>query len=216
MALSIKENDVFGKLTVLQKLDLQGKNVMYLVECECGTMKSVQASQLTSGSTKSCGCLLTEKRGSPAEKHGMRYTKEYSIWSGIVTRTQTDNYSTREWYFDKNIGMSSEWRSSFVKFYEDMGPCPEGYSIDRIDPSKGYCKENCRWASRELQSINKSVFKNNTSGTKGVSFNKKDNRWVAYIYYKNKRFHLGSFVSYEDAVAARKVAEEKFWSHIKE
>lgn len=212
----LKKGDRFGKLTVIQRSESRGKNVFYTVSCDCGTVKDLQANQLLSGNTKSCGCLLEAKRGSRRENHGLAKTKEYKIWSSIIKRTSFPHKSTRKWYYDKGIKMSDEWRSSFVKFLEDMGNCPDGYSIDRIDPDGDYCKENCRWASKALQSINKGLYETNTSGKTGVSFIKRDSKWVAYIYVGEHRIHLGTFSSFEEACAARDEAEIKYRSHIKE
>lgn len=210
-----KEGEKIGRLTVLSRAKDVGHNPFWNVICECGNQKAIQASSLRSGSVKSCGCFLAEKFGRIPEKHGMSRTKEHITWCGIVSRTQYANESTREWYFDKGIDMDPVWRMSFTKFYEDMGPCPEGYTIDRIDPSGNYCKENCRWASIELQSINKGIFKNNTSGATGVS-QTKTGSYVAYIYHNYGRVHLGTFKNIEDAINARKQAEEKYWGEINE
>ena len=207
----------FGRLVVLgRSLESPIKDHVFMeVKCDCGVIKTLQAVQLRSGSTNSCGCLLDELIGRTPEKHGMSKTKEHITWCGVVSRTQNAFESTREWYFDKGISMSSEWRQSFTKFYEDMGPCPEGYTIDRIDPSGNYCKENCRWASIELQSINKGIFKNNTSGSTGVSQTKRGS-YISYIYHNYGRIHLGTFENIEDAINARKQAEETYWGDINE
>lgn len=207
----------FGRLVVLERdPSASTKDHIFMkVECDCGVIKSLQATQLRSGSTNSCGCLRDELLGRTPEKHGMSRTKEHNTWCSIKSRTQNPIESTREWYFDKGILMSEEWKMSFTKFYEDMGPCPDGYTIDRIDPAGNYCKENCRWASIELQSINKGIFKNNTSGTTGVSQNK-SGKYVSYIYHDWKRIHLGTFTNIEDAINARKQAEETYWGDINE
>lgn len=210
-----EKGEKFGRLTVIDRAKDVGKNAFWNVVCDCGTNKAIQASSLRSPGVKSCGCYLAEKLGRPPEKHGMSRTKEHITWCGIVGRTQCAQESTREWYFDKGIGMSPEWRLSFTKFFEDMGPCPEGYSIDRIDTAGNYCKENCRWASIELQSINKGTFKNNTSGSTGVS-QTKTGSYVAYIYHNYGRIHLGTFKQIGDAINARKQAEETYWGEINE
>ena len=66
-----------------------------------------------------------------------------------------------------------------------------------------------------MQSINKGIGQNNTSGYKGVS-ETKYGTWVAYIYIDRKRFHLGTYTTAEEANEARIRGEEKYWSHIKE
>ena len=57
---------------------------------------------------------------------------------------------------------------------------------------------------------------NNTSGVKGVSWNKRNGKWEAYISLKNKRKWLGCFSDKQDAVNARKEAEEKYFKPILE
>lgn len=211
----IPEGTRFGILTVVGESH-RDNGVHYKVACDCGNSKILSGSQLRLGTTKSCGCYKESLIGKPVENHGMSNTKEYKTWCSIINRTENPNESTRKWYFDKGIKMSEEWRNSFSKFYEDMGEAPEGFTIDRIDPAGDYCKENCRWASVELQSINKGISRNNTSGVTGVSFSKRTGSWVAYIYLNNKRFHLGTFSTMEDAVTARKQAEDQYWGHINE
>lgn len=211
----LKEGESFGKLTVVKKVVSKGNGAMYEVVCECGNKKVLSASQLRQGGTKSCGCLYREVYGRALAKHGMSGTVEHKAWMGMVQRVSHPFEATREWYYDKGIKVSEEWRDSFENFYRDMGPCPIGYTLDRIDPDGDYCKENCRWASIAMQSINKGMHSNNTSGYKGVS-ETKYGTWVAYIYIDHKRFHLGTYETKEEAHEARKKGEEKYWSHIKE
>ncbi len=57
-------------------------------------------------------------------------------------------------YGGRGITVCQEW-DDFDTFVEDMGACPEGHSLDRIDNSKGYSKDNCRWANASVQSSNR-------------------------------------------------------------
>ena len=61
--------------------------------------------------------------------------------------------------------MCEEWKS-FDNFYRDMGDRPDGKTLDRIDNSKGYFKENCRWATHKEQ-------QNNTRSTRFFTYNGK-------------------------------------------
>lgn len=56
-------------------------------------------------------------------------------------------------YGGKGIRVCPEWES-FETFFADMGPRPEGMSLERKDGSKNYCKDNCKWATRKEQMRN--------------------------------------------------------------
>ena len=62
---------------------------------------------------------------------------------------------------------------------------------------------NVRWATHSENGMNASMNSRNTSGTKGVSFHKRQNKWYAQITVDGKRKHLGYFTNIDDAVKAR-------------
>jgi hypothetical protein len=88
--------------------------------------------------------------------HGMRYTSEYVIWIGMKNRCLNPKNKDYLRYGAKGITVCKIWADSFEQFYKDMGSKPEGFSIERIDNTKGYFPENCKWADRSTQQRNKS------------------------------------------------------------
>jgi len=87
-------------------------------------------------------------------KHGMRNTREYMIWQGMKKRCMNPNAINYKDYGAKGITVCDKWMD-FAGFYEDMG-LSNGLCLDRIDNTKGYSKENCRWVNHSQNNRNKS------------------------------------------------------------
>ena len=90
-------------------------------------------------------------------KHGLRYTPEYKVWINMRQRCLNPNGHNAAYY--NGISICEEW-SDPAKFVRDMGNRPSPHhQIDRIDNTKGYCKENCRWVEKTPQMQNTRISK---------------------------------------------------------
>lgn len=74
-------------------------------------------------------------------------------------------------------------------------------------------KKDCVEGTK-INSLSRKISINNTSGIKGVSWDKRKNKWIAQICFKRTNYRLGYYDNIEDAAKARKDAEEKFYKPI--
>lgn len=88
------------------------------------------------------------------EMHGLSKTKAYRHWIYMKARCYNPRASKYELYGGRGIAVCDRWRNSFANFYADMGDPPPRHTLDRIDGTKGYSPDNCRWATHKEQSRN--------------------------------------------------------------
>jgi hypothetical protein len=148
----------FGRLVVLKYCN-NNKYGRAVWECECSCQKKTitlvtSNCLLREGGTQSCGCLQKEMMSATKTTHGKSKTVTYKRWAGMINRCYNSKDSFYYCYGGRGIKVCDQWLK-FEGFYEDMGECPTGLSIDRIDNNDNYYKENCRWATNKEQSRNK-------------------------------------------------------------
>lgn len=92
-----------------------------------------------------------------------------------------------------------------------MGPCGSNFKIDHINHDSLDCqRSNLRIVSNAQNSMNRSgPNKNNTSGYRGVTWDKKNNKWMSQIYVDGKNIKLGRFSSLNRAAVAYAYANAK-------
>jgi len=146
----------FGYLTPFGILGLRApRRAMWLVRCDCGTFRIVDAAALVCGVTTSCGCKRVRTLQAMAT-HGHhrvgQETPEYRSYRAARQRC----LNPRNPAFDNYGGRGIEWRfKSFQHFLDEIGFRPaKGYSLDRIDNSRHYEPGNVRWATTQEQTRN--------------------------------------------------------------
>jgi len=200
----------FGRLTVVEQGINRGKHILWQCVCECGAENiQVEGYDLRQGHTQSCGCYQQEQTSKAKKTHGMRHSKEYSTWSKMWGRCTNEVVERYPNYGGRGIKICDRWKR-FEEFYADMGPCPDGFSIERINNDGDYEPTNCVWADAFTQAKNRRKRVDNKSGCPGVFWYpfKGINKWVASITRNKETTRLGYFDQLEDAIAARKAAEQ--------
>ena len=115
---------------------------------------------VVTGQSKSCGCLGIEKTKELFTTHGLTTTIEgrgmYHRWHGIISRCYNADNPSFPYYGARGIQMCERWRSDVMNFINDMGHPPSNlHSLDRIDVNGNYEPSNCRWATSDIQNMNK-------------------------------------------------------------
>lgn len=181
--------------------------MVYTVRCDCGTEKTVRGFNLTNGTTQSCGCLFKDK-AKEAKGHGFFVSSDfdrrfYTIWAMMKQRCHNPNQPAYARYGARGILVCERWQT-FENFREDMFDKYREHrdrygarntSIDRIDNSRGYSPDNCRWATRSVQANNKT-----------------NNR---HVVYKNVKYTVSEFcaiyrVTHERFISAESIEELLF------
>lgn len=159
-------NHVFGKITVIVREGTdKGKHIIWKCRCECGTIKTIRSNSLLHHKIESCGCDISERLSELSKKHGhntdfIGKSSTYNSWDNMIQRCHNPKNTNYIRYGAKGTSVCDRWRGKdgFVNFLSDMGekPTPK-HSIDRIENSKGYFAENCRWATRKEQHRNRTT-----------------------------------------------------------
>lgn len=144
----------FGRLTVIQRVEnSKAGMVRWLCRCDCGNTTITTTAHLRDGHTKSCGCLGLEHATRAKIKHGQANTPLYRVFRSMHNRCELNTCKGFKWYGAKGIKVCDQWKEfqPFMDWALSHG-YKKGLTIDRIDPNKDYCPENCEWVTRSENS----------------------------------------------------------------
>jgi hypothetical protein len=199
----------YGRLTVISKAESAGGRVQWICQCDCGNEVIVAAYRLKANTTKSCGCLKTDRnkeRGSDltgqnfGELTVLRYSHNDPVNRGPMwlCRCSCGNEKAVHGYALKQ----GNYKSCGCKRADKLkSGVKKHIQKDRVDGTR-------------KTALTAKLHVNNSSGVKGVRFNQQRGKWTAHIGFKGKQISLGYYAKFEDAVAARKAAEEKYFNPI--
>lgn len=143
----------FGKLTVISNAPSAKGRTRSLCKCDCGKEKIIAHLELTSGDTRSCGCLRI------IHGHARKriYSKVYRAWLRIKSNCLNPNDHRFKDYGGRGISVCEEWKYSFSKFFAHVGNPPRlgrTMTLGRIDNNAGYFPGNVRWETQADQTRN--------------------------------------------------------------
>lgn len=87
-------------------------------------------------------------------RHGLSHTVTHNAWCSMKNRCSNKNCPDYRYYGGRGITFCEQWES-FDTFFKDMGLCPKGYTLERVEVNKNYTPSNCCWIPKRAQFRNR-------------------------------------------------------------
>ena len=190
----------FGYLTVLHRTENRGKRTCWLCRCDCGQIKSATARDLKAGKVKSCGCRTHDHQHNRVDLTGQKFGRLLAI----EPTNRRDRKGSVYWRCQCDCGNETEvTEDGLVQGNSLSCGCLKRENqkeiADKLHRVDGTC----------IEILEKRKFRrDNTSGFRGV-FQMKNGNYRVGIGFKGKRYNLGTYKTYAEAVDVRLRAEQE-------
>jgi hypothetical protein len=128
----------------------------------------------------------------------------------VVSNKDYKNLKSKKWYYAAGYAVRTEKGKRVYMHRVIKNPCQTQVVDHKNGDKLDNRRSNLRVCSSRENHCNQKISKHNTSGAKGVVFNKKNSNWNARITHKMKRIHLGTFKTKEEAIVAYNKAAQKY------
>ena len=186
------------------------KGYVMICDCECGNKNILVNKRDLPKRKKSCGCLSGANNGCTYEFKDNyvigrdMYNKEF-----YFDKEDYDLIKDINWHIDSAGYVRGFKNNKYIRMHNLI--CNSLF-IDHINHQRNDNRKiNLRIVSVQNNVRNNSIRNTNTSGVTGVHYSKRYNKWIAQITINGKILHLGTFEKFDDAVSARKKAENKYF-----
>lgn len=226
----VKKDEVgnkYGRLTVVSRAEdhvspCGTKYAMWYCKCDCGNpeLVAVLGASLRNGNTKSCGCYAKELANLRLRKNNVYWEADDCIvgycYNAKSFKIDAEDYELIKDY-SWSVNKQGYVRTQDCETKEDIllhrlvTHCPEDLVVDHDNHiTTDNRKQNLIICTQSDNMQNTNLRSNNKSGYKGISWDKTRNKWVAQLKVNKKLVLHKRFDTIEDAIVARKEAEEKY------
>lgn len=212
---------IFGRLTVIKDVGrAKSGDVLWECECSCIERKHMVAtsSNLQRLHTQSCGCYAKEQNSKVHKKQtvfeivgdiAIGYTSKNEQF--FVDAIHVEKLQNNSWWYTARGYLAGCIHDELILMHRFLTSCDDDHVVDHINHVTGDNRmQNLRICTVSENQYNRIMQRNNTSGSIGVCWDKRYQKWRAYISKNKKRIELGHFDNFDDAVKARRDAEDKY------
>lgn len=214
---------IYERLTVIEDTNKRTKqrSKIWLCSCVCGNLIEVPTSSLVSGNTKSCGCLHKDSMKEMGER--VRILNKYDLTGdygiGYTSKGEPFYFDLEDyekikpytWRYNQDGYVISQPNGKIIRMHMLIMDSDGTKDIDHINHvTYDNRKSQLRVCEHYQNIVHCKTYSNNTSGRKGVYWDKNREKWMVCLTVNKKTYHLGRFDDYNQAIKVREEAEQKY------